>query len=78
VLNQHRAKASDVRAEVVARLSWLGFNRINMLGRYAFFLPAQVARGDLRPLRDRQNTARGAWTTCASPSCQSRIDASQL
>ena len=36
----------------VARLSPLGFEHINMLGRYAFTLPDVVARGELRPLRD--------------------------
>ena len=36
----------------VARLSPLGFKHINMLGRYAFTLPENVARGELRPLRN--------------------------
>jgi len=36
----------------VARLSPLGFDHINMLGRYAFILPDPIARGELRPLRD--------------------------
>lgn len=43
-----------VRAEDVARLSPLGFDHINMLGRYAFILPDGIARGELRPLRDPQ------------------------
>ena len=51
-LNQLRAEGFDVRAEDVARLSPLGFDHINMLGRYAFILPDQIARGELRPLRD--------------------------
>jgi len=29
-----------------------GHEHINMLGRYTFALPDQVARGKLRPLRD--------------------------
>jgi hypothetical protein len=37
---------------LVARLSPLGFDHINMLGRYAFIPPDLVARGELRPLRD--------------------------
>jgi hypothetical protein len=41
-----------VHAEDVARLLPLGFDHINMLGRYAFILPDQIARGALRPLRD--------------------------
>jgi TnpA family transposase len=51
-LDQLRASGFDVRDEDVARLSPLGFDHINMLGRYAFTLPEKVARGELRPLRD--------------------------
>lgn len=50
-LVQLRAEGFDVRDEDVARLSPLGHEHINMLGRYAFTLPEQVARGELRPLR---------------------------
>jgi hypothetical protein len=45
-----------VHDEDVARLSPLGFDHINMLGRYAFILPDSIARGELRPLRNPQNT----------------------
>jgi hypothetical protein len=55
-LDQLRAENFDVRDEDVARLSPLGFDHINMLGRYAFILPDQIARGELRPLRDPRNT----------------------
>jgi TnpA family transposase len=55
-LNQLRTQGFDVRDEDVARLSPLGFDHINMLGRYAFILPDQIARGELRPLRDPRNT----------------------
>jgi TnpA family transposase len=55
-LNQLRVEGVDVRDEDVARLSPLGFDHINMLGRYTFILPDQIARGELRPLRDPQNT----------------------
>jgi hypothetical protein len=54
-LTQLRAGGFDVRDEDVARLSPLGFDHINMLGRYAFILPDSIARGELRPLRDPQN-----------------------
>lgn len=30
----------------------LGFERINILGRYSFTLPDGIERGELRPLRD--------------------------
>ncbi|SNR94448.1 Tn3 transposase DDE domain-containing protein [Hymenobacter mucosus] len=36
----------------VARLSPLLHEHINMLGRYDFTLPAGIAAGELRPLRD--------------------------
>jgi TnpA family transposase len=51
-LNQLRAEGYEVRDEDVARLSPLGFEHINMLGRYAFTLPETVARGEMRPLRN--------------------------
>jgi TnpA family transposase len=51
-LDRLRAEKYDVRLEDVARLSPLGHNHVNMLGRYAFTLPDTVARGELRPLRD--------------------------
>jgi hypothetical protein len=54
-LDQLRAEGFDVRDEDRARLSPLGFDHINMLGRYAFILPDQIARGELRPLRDPAN-----------------------
>ena len=40
----------------MARLSPLGFDDINMLGRYAFILPDTIAHGELRPLRDPRDT----------------------
>jgi TnpA family transposase len=43
---------NTIYIEDVARLSPLGHDHINMLGRYAFTLPARVARGERRPLRD--------------------------
>ncbi len=51
-LNRLRGEGYDVRDEDVARLSPLGFDHINMLGRYAFILPDQIAGGELRPLRN--------------------------
>ena len=54
-LDQLGAEGFDVRDEDRARLLPLGFDHINMLGRYAFILPDQIARGELRPLRDPAN-----------------------
>ena len=50
-LNQLRSEGFLVRDEDAARLSPLGHEHINVLGRYAFSLPEMVVRGELRPLR---------------------------
>ena len=42
-LNQLRMEGFKILYEDVARLSPLGHDHINMLGRYAFTLPARVA-----------------------------------
>ena len=47
-LGQLRKEGLEVRDEDVARLSPLGCDHINMLGRYAFSLPDRIAR----PLRN--------------------------
>jgi TnpA family transposase len=51
-LNQLRADGFEVRDDVVARLSPLLHEHINMLGRYSFSVPDAVAKGELRPLRN--------------------------
>ena len=48
VPNRLWAEAFDVRSENIARLSLLGFDNINMLGRCAGTLPDTVDRGELR------------------------------
>ncbi len=51
-----------MKAEDVARLSPLGFEHINFLGRYYFNLDERVAQGALRPLRDpQQESDLGLW-----------------
>ena len=51
-LEQLRGEGYPVREEDVMRLSPLGYDHINMLGRYSFAVPESVARGELRPLRN--------------------------
>jgi hypothetical protein len=51
-LDQLRGLGVTVNDEDVARLSPLGTNHINVLGRYHFSLPDAIARGEFRPLRD--------------------------
>jgi Tn3 transposase DDE domain len=51
-VRQLRKEGFEVKDEDVARLSPLGHEHINMLGRYTFTLPDVVARGKLRPLRN--------------------------
>lgn len=48
-LKQHGYPVQD---EDLARLSPLIYEHINMLGRYSFAVPDEVARGELRPLRN--------------------------
>jgi hypothetical protein len=42
-----------VNAEDVARLSPLGYEYINILGRYRFHLSEDLKNGAMRPLRNR-------------------------
>ena len=51
-LQQLRAESYPVEEADVARLSPLLHEHINMLGRYSFSMPEAVANGQLRPLRD--------------------------
>jgi hypothetical protein len=46
-----RAEGKKISAADIARLSPLGFEHFNMLGRYSFSLPELVRDGQLRPLR---------------------------
>ena len=49
-LNHLRNEGIEVRPEDAARLSPLGHENINFLGRYSFTLAEPVARGGMRPL----------------------------
>jgi TnpA family transposase len=51
-LTQLRAQGATIKDEDVARLSPLGTNQVNVLGRYHFSQPEDVARGEFRPLHD--------------------------
>src|SRR3954451_3087610 len=42
---------AEVNPEDMARLSPLGHEHINVLGRYSFALAEGIAQGELRPLR---------------------------
>jgi len=56
-LDQLRQEGYLVRDEDVARLSPFVHERhINMLGRYSFIVPDMVTRGELRPLRNPNDT----------------------
>jgi TnpA family transposase len=50
-LAEVRRRGLDVRREDVARLSPLGFEHINFLGRYSFALAERIRRRELLPLR---------------------------
>ncbi len=51
-LDRLRADGEGIPEELVERLSPLGREHINMLGRYTFALAEPLARGALRPLQD--------------------------
>ena len=51
-LNHLRDQEIDVKTEDVERLSPLGYQHINFLGRYSFSLTENITRGGLRPFRD--------------------------
>jgi hypothetical protein len=51
-LEQIEQMGLEVRPEDVERVWPLGFQHINMLGRYSFELAEPLSRGDLRSLRD--------------------------
>ena len=50
-LHQLAAEGVPIQSEEMARLPPLLFDHINLLGRFAFFVPESVQRGELRPLR---------------------------
>jgi len=50
-LEEIRSEGEQIAAADIARLSPLGFDHLNMLGRYNFSLPGIVRPGKLRPLR---------------------------
>jgi hypothetical protein len=52
-----RVMGLDVRPENIERIWPLGFQQINMLGRYSFDLPEQLTCGELRSLRDPSDAA---------------------
>ncbi len=52
VLAHLRRLGVETSTEDVARLSPLGHENINFLGRYSFTLTESVARGELRPLHE--------------------------
>jgi TnpA family transposase len=55
-LNQLRKEGCHVNDEDACRLSPLQHENINMLGRYSFSMPDAVAKGELRPLHNPEDT----------------------
>lgn len=51
-LAQLRKEGFPIRDEDVVRLSPFGHEHLNMLGRYSFFMPDEVKRGELRPFHN--------------------------
>ena len=61
-LDYLRAKGETVKEEDIARLSPLGHEHINMLGRYHFHLPESLKNGAMRPLRSHPSLETWAET----------------
>lgn len=55
VLEDMRARGMTVLPEDVERLSPLGYDHINLLGRYTFHLSEEIRQGALRPLREAED-----------------------
>jgi Tn3 transposase DDE domain-containing protein len=55
-LNKLRTEGYPVKDEDAYRQSPLQHENINMLGRYSFSMPDAVAKGELRPLRNPEDT----------------------
>ena len=51
-LDQLKKEGYTIRDEDAACLSPLIRDRIHMPGRYSFFMPEEVKKGEPRPLRD--------------------------
>ena len=50
-----RARGKEIKPEDVARLSPLGNKHFNVLGRYHFHVTDSILKGELRPLRSRED-----------------------
>lgn len=55
-----RARGMTVFPEDVERLSPLGYDHVNLLGRYTFSLSEEVRQGAFHPLRDLEETTQEA------------------
>jgi hypothetical protein len=55
-LEDMRARGMKILPEDVERLSPLGYDHINLLGRYTFSLPEEVRQGGFHPLREPDET----------------------
>jgi hypothetical protein len=59
-LSQLRADGYPVIEVDIAHLSPLLHEHINMLDQYSFLVPESVAKGELRPRREPEDTVTGA------------------
>jgi len=51
-IKQLREEGHSINENDISRLSPLGYDHINILGRYSFAIPEAVSRGELRLLRN--------------------------
>jgi hypothetical protein len=55
-LEEMRGRGMKIAPEDVERLSPLGYDHINLLGRYTFSLAEEIRRGAFHPLRELEET----------------------
>jgi len=55
-LEEMRARGMKILPEDVKRLSPLGYDHINLLGRYTFSLAEEIRQGAFHPLRELEET----------------------
>jgi hypothetical protein len=59
-LEDMRERGMKILSEDVERLSPLGYDHINLLGRYTFSLPEDIRQGAFHPLREPEETEEKA------------------
>lgn len=73
-LEDMRMRRMTILSEDVERLSPLGYDHINLLGRYTFSLPEEIHQGAFHPLRELDESEE-AWEATSEVSAGAFKDA---